>query len=168
MVNLRKPLASWHITSPFGDRIHPVTQNIQFHNGVDLRANEGSSIFAPARSIVEKKYVNSVGGKQIILFHPDQNLYTGYAHLSNTDDVNIGDELQRGSIFAYTGSTGLVTAPHLHFVLKNSEGEYLDPESYDWSTQSTPIIAKPDKTPLIAILGLFGLLFLFGREEKKK
>ena len=83
MVNLRKPLAEWIVTSPFGERIHPITHNLQFHNGVDLRANEGSSIFAPGRSIVEKKYVNSVGGKQIILFHPDQNLYTGYAHLPN-------------------------------------------------------------------------------------
>jgi murein DD-endopeptidase MepM/ murein hydrolase activator NlpD len=41
------PLKKWEITSKYGQRLHPVTKEKTFHNGIDLKANTGTEIYAP-------------------------------------------------------------------------------------------------------------------------
>lgn len=125
------PLSEWVITSPFGNRIHPISHIEKFHNGIDLSAPVGTPIYAPEDSTVIKSYSNSVGGKQIILEHPE-GYKTGYAHLSDTL-FNVGDKLKRGDIFAYTGNTGASTGAHLHFTVRKND-QFIDPESIMFST----------------------------------
>ena len=56
-------------------------------------------------------------GNAVRIRHADYNgktLQTRYAHLSQTV-VNPGDQVQAGQLIGYSGDSGNVTAPHLHF-----------------------------------------------------
>lgn len=114
------------ITSPYGTRVHPVTGVQSFHNGIDISASSGTPILAPASGKVTKRFYNSAGGNQIVIEH-DNGYTTGYAHLSEYS-VNIGDRIKKNQKIGLTGSTGKVTAPHLHLTVKNASGNYVDPQ----------------------------------------
>lgn len=123
----RKPIIGV-ITSKFGYRIHPVTKQSTYHNGIDIAAPVGTKIYAPASGKVENLYSNAAGGLQLIIKH-DNGFKTGYAHLSKIL-YPIGTKVRKGQIIALTGNTGATTGPHLHFTLTNELGEKVDPEKY--------------------------------------
>jgi murein DD-endopeptidase MepM/ murein hydrolase activator NlpD len=50
---------------------------------------------------------------------------TLYAHASDTS-VELGEEVRKNEVIALSGSTGISTAPHLHFEIL-LEGEPFDP-----------------------------------------
>lgn len=131
---LRKMKSQWiwpvqgRLTSPFGDRIHPVNGTASFHNGIDIAAPIGTSVVAPLNGEVLSVYENSAGGKQLIIQHPN-GYRSGYAHL-NRILVRVGEEVMRGEVIAEVGNTGTSTGPHLHFTLTNSAGTKVDPQTY--------------------------------------
>ena len=139
------PLEKIYVTSPFGDRIHPVEGVYKKHNGVDYRGDIGDLIFAPETGVVKSVYYSSSGGKQMILEHSG-GITTGYAHLSDYL-VKEGDFVVRGRPIAKLGDTGPVTGPHLHWTVKRN-GDYLDPEKY----------IKMQKLKGVLFLALFGFL----------
>lgn len=118
------PLPHIQVSSPFGDRIHPITGANSFHNGVDFAAALGTPIVAPASGVVEKVYSNSTGGNQIIIKHSFGRT-TGYAHLQDVW-VQQGERVYQGDEIGTVGSTGASTGPHLHYTYKKN-GEYKDP-----------------------------------------
>lgn len=126
-MNWLQPVSA-RIVGGYGVRTHPVTKEQNFHNGIDLATPEGTAIQAPADARVIKVYKNDIGGLQIILQH-EKGFKTGYAHLQSSS-VKEGDELIKGQIFARTGKSGRVTGAHLHFTLRNGEGEFLNPEDF--------------------------------------
>gem|GEM_PF-3266919 len=86
------------------------------HSGVDLRAAEGTPVFAAASGrvlLAEEQYFS---GNVIWLDH-GQGLATMYCHLSQID-VQPGDVIQSGQRIGLSGSTGRVTGPHLHFTVR--------------------------------------------------
>lgn len=91
------------------------------HNGVDFRAPIGTRIFAAAEGVV--KGVGNTDtvcpggsyGKWILVEHPN-NLSTLYAHLSSIN-ITMGTQVARGQIIGYSGESGFVTGPHLHFTV---------------------------------------------------
>jgi murein DD-endopeptidase MepM/ murein hydrolase activator NlpD len=116
------------ITAPYGDRISPTTNLPEFHNGIDLRAGVGDPIISPADGIVTSQYSNTAGGNQMLIKHT--NGYTsGYAHLS-AYLVTEGEAVKQGQEIAYAGDTGVVTAAHLHFTLRDQDGNLVNPETY--------------------------------------
>jgi murein DD-endopeptidase MepM/ murein hydrolase activator NlpD len=115
------------ITSPFGNRVHPVTGITSFHNGIDLGSPTNTPITAPLDGKVISIYENSVGGKQVIILHAN-GYTTGYAHL-NEFNVKEDEQLMQGDVIGWVGSTGQVTGAHLHFTLKKGT-QYLDPSLY--------------------------------------
>lgn len=123
----KKPV-NGRITSPFGDRINPVTKVKQFHNGVDLAVSVGTPIICPMDGKVERIFSNDIGGSQLIVKH-DNGLRTGYAHLSGCP-LHIGAKVKTGDIIAYTGNTGRSTGPHLHFTLTDVKGNKVNPVDY--------------------------------------
>ena len=125
------PLDTWIITSPYGDRIHPILNVLKFHNGIDLKAPVGTPLKAPADSTVEKKYSNATGGNQVILIHPN-GYKTGYAHLQDIY-VEVGDKFKAGDIFATTGNTGASTGAHLHFTVRK-DNKIIDPETVSFKS----------------------------------
>lgn len=113
----RSPLDhEWIITSPFGYRNHPVLGHWEFHNGLDIRAPEGTDIHA-----IEKGKILSVSeldkyGLIIIIKH-EGSYESRYAHLKKVF-VQKGDTVFRGQKIAESGNSGISTGPHLHFEIR--------------------------------------------------
>jgi murein DD-endopeptidase MepM/ murein hydrolase activator NlpD len=105
------PLKNLHLTSGFGYRLHPLTGRYAFHRGVDLRALN-DPVYAVLDGIVSGTGYDRSLGIYIRLDHGDfQSLY---GHLSQFF-VSPGDTVQAGEVIAFSGATGRVTGPHLHF-----------------------------------------------------
>ena len=115
------------ITSPFGYRIHPIFGVQRFHTGLDIGSPLGSSIIAANKGTVVKTAYSSSYGNMIMIDHGG-GILTVYAHLAEIL-VNTGQEVERGTIIAKSGSTGWSTGPHLHFEVRIN-GEYVDPLTY--------------------------------------
>ena len=134
----RKEIYDWikpvvgNLGSRFGNRKHPITGKLQFHNGLDISAPYGTPIKSPLSGEVIKVWTDSMSGNAINIKHKN-NLITGYAHLSKFN-VKQGDKVKAGDVIGYVGSTGLSTGNHLHLVVKkmDSKGvyQYVDPLIY--------------------------------------
>lgn len=118
----------YKITSEFGMRIHPITQEKKFHNGVDLAAKEGTPIFAPLPGVVDAIWYSETGGWSLRINH-DNDLQTGYAHLREKPYMRVGEFVKQGQKIAEVGNTGKSTGAHLHFTVKH-KGIFQDPKKY--------------------------------------
>jgi len=125
------PLTTMCVTCPFGWRIHPVTKERQFHSGVDLKAALGTPVRAPFDGVVALTS-RAAGGHQLILTNHNAHLRAGFAHLSDyAKGIAPGSQVKEGEVIAYTGESGRVTGPHLHYtlsVIKGSGKTFFDPE----------------------------------------
>jgi murein DD-endopeptidase MepM/ murein hydrolase activator NlpD len=121
------------VTSPFGWRVHPITGEYKFHAGVDLGYDYGAAVPSVFDGeVVQTGNFSDGYGNQILIYHPDYDCYTRYAHLSSIA-VNAGDYVSAGEVIGYVGSTGNSTGPHLHleYIVRSADGgyEYADPLS---------------------------------------
>lgn len=112
------------ISSPYGNRIHPILKTKRFHSGIDIPAPTGTNIVAAASGRVAFAGTQGGYGRTIILDHGG-GIMTLYAHNSQLV-VNEGDQVTQGSVIAKAGSTGMSTGPHLHFEVREN-GKYVDP-----------------------------------------
>jgi len=96
------------------------------HTGVDLRAEEGTSILASNHGAVVLVDELFFSGKSVILDH-GWGLYSMYFHLSEVL-VKEGDLVRPGAILGRVGSTGRSTGPHLHWGIRIN-GARVDPFS---------------------------------------
>lgn len=115
------------VTSEFGPRVNPVSGVEGIHRGVDLRAPEGTELYAWRDGVVLEVAENDESGKHLKLDHGD-GILSVYAHCSEIL-VEEGAEVSGGTCLALSGSTGQVTAAHLHFELIWN-GLYLNPLHY--------------------------------------
>ncbi|MBI1185490.1 peptidoglycan DD-metalloendopeptidase family protein [bacterium] len=106
------------LSSGFGYRYHPILKIRKFHSGTDFSAPSGTEIYATADGVVEKaKYARGYGN-HVVLDH-GFGYETLYGHMSKIA-VRAGQKVKRGELIGYVGSTGLSSAPHLHYeVIKN-------------------------------------------------
>lgn len=125
---MRWPIQMGKITSPFGNRVHPVTGKTTLHNGVDIAVPEGRAVVSPEKGKILKIWEDTTGGKQLLIEH-ENGFVTGYAHLSVNDLFKVGDTVSHTDIVARTGNTGQSTGAHLHFTL-TKDGEKLNPQEY--------------------------------------
>lgn len=113
------------VTSPFGERINPISKREEFHKGVDIAAEEGTPIQLVFDGTVAEVGENEIYGKYVLVDHSNE-LYTRYCHCSRVL-VETGYKLKRGELVALVGSTGWSTGSHLHLEII-SNGKYIDPE----------------------------------------
>ncbi len=107
-------------TSGFGSRVDPITKKAgAFHSGVDIAAPTGTPILAALKGIVVSAESSGGYGNLVILEH-ENGLFTYYAHQSRMT-ARKGQELERGQVLGYVGSTGRSTGPHLHFEVRSGE-----------------------------------------------
>ncbi len=115
------------VTSPFGWRRHPIFGVRKFHTGVDLAGPNHAAIRAADSGNV--LYTGWYGGygKVVIVSH-GKGIATLYAHMSKTN-VQVGQNISKGDIVGYEGTTGFSTGPHLHFEVR-VDGKPNNPMSY--------------------------------------
>ena len=96
------------------------------HEGLDLRAREGTKIFSCLSGIVSAIITKGVYGNRVRIISGDVRIE--YCHLSRID-VPINRTIQRGELIGLAGSTGNVRGAHLHLnVFIN--GKRIDPAKY--------------------------------------
>ena len=123
------PLPSSYTTvsSGFITRTSPISGKTENHNGLDLPAPRGTSIYAADAGKVVIARHSSSWGNYVTIDHGG-GMMTLYAHASSLN-VTVGQTVKKGDTIAYVGSTGWSTGNHLHFtVYKN--GVAVNPASY--------------------------------------
>jgi murein DD-endopeptidase MepM/ murein hydrolase activator NlpD len=114
--------------SGWGYRFHPIYKIKQFHYGMDFTAPIGTNVYATGDGVV--KDVQSIGGGygRWILIDHGFDYETLYAHLSGFR-VKVGEQVKRGQVIGYVGSSGTSTGPHLHYEV-HKNGEPVNPQYY--------------------------------------
>ena len=129
------------ITSRFSrSRWHPILRIFRPHKGVDVAAPYGSNITAPAAGRVTFVGRKLGDGLMVELDH-GAGVQSIYAHCSAVK-VRVGDFVSFGDVIALVGSSGLSTAPHVHFEVK-VRGEPVDPLKYLITARLTPLQKPP-------------------------
>lgn len=118
------PADSKRISNSFGTRVHPITNEVQTHNGVDILAEEGANVYASIKGNVIEAAFDKQDGNYIIIENA-HGICTKYSQLSSID-VSVGDSVTQGHIIGKVGKTGKATGAHLHFSIK-ADGKYYDP-----------------------------------------
>jgi murein DD-endopeptidase MepM/ murein hydrolase activator NlpD len=108
------PVAGW-LSSSYGSRTDPFTGSTELHTGIDIAADHGRPVRATADGFVATARMMGNYGKLVVLDH-DFGISTRYGHLSRFA-VTEGQQVRKGDIVGYVGSTGRSTSPHLHYEL---------------------------------------------------
>jgi len=107
-----RPTTGW-ISSRFGYRISPFTNQREFHKGLDIATRVGTPIIAPADGLVVLAEREGNFGNLITINH-GYHLITRYGHLHKFR-VKKGQFVNRGQVIGEVGNTGRCTGPHLHY-----------------------------------------------------
>lgn len=111
------------ITSPFGERVHPVFNTTKLHTGIDIDAEIGTPIKSSSKGTVKDVGEDEYNGKFVRVTAGKYEIV--YAHCFKTF-VKKGQKVSQGDIIAEVGDTGIVTAPHLHFEIQE-DGQSVNP-----------------------------------------
>ena len=121
-------------SSPFGWRIHPIYHVLRFHEGIDITAHTGTPVYATGDGLVIRADASAHGyGNHIRIAH-GFGYVTLYAHLSKIL-VKPGQFVHRGDLIGLVGSTGLSTAPHLHYEVRFN-GKPVNPVNFYYNDLS--------------------------------
>lgn len=109
-----KPMDGVFNINGFGMRIHPIFRVRMVHEGLDISNSTGTPIYASADGLVTVAgRKNSGFGIEAIINH-GFGFTTLYGHMSKVV-VREGQNVKRGQLIGYCGSTGLSSGPHLHY-----------------------------------------------------
>ena len=101
------------ITSKMGFRNHPILKIRKFHKGIDISAKSGTKVRSTSFGTVFKVHYSNTGyGNSIWIKSGDYIIK--YCHLKKILKKE-GELVEEGETIAEVGSTGLSTAPHLHY-----------------------------------------------------
>jgi murein DD-endopeptidase MepM/ murein hydrolase activator NlpD len=106
------PVAGW-LTSSYGSRTDPFTNDKDFHPGLDISADYGQPVFATGDATVASAGAAGAFGNMVALDH-EFGIVTRYGHLSRIAVMG-GQRVKRGDVIGYVGSTGRSTGAHLHY-----------------------------------------------------
>jgi murein DD-endopeptidase MepM/ murein hydrolase activator NlpD len=120
---LQRPVGG-PVTSPFGMRVHPVTGVRKLHDGTDFGVPCGTPVHAAAGGTVVDAGNAGAYGNRVTVRHAG-GLETSYAHLSSIS-AGVGATVTAGEVVGRSGSTGLSTGCHLHFMVRR-DGALTDP-----------------------------------------
>ena len=128
------------LLSSYGKRSDPFSGEGDFHPGVDIDADIGTSHKAAGDGVVSHADWGGSYGRLIVVDHGN-GIQTYYGHLSRVD-VIAGQEVRRGQLLGATGSTGRSTGPHLHYEVRNN-GTPVNPYVF-LARSSTGVMVKAD------------------------
>jgi murein DD-endopeptidase MepM/ murein hydrolase activator NlpD len=106
------PVAGW-LSSSYGTRKDPFTNDKDFHPGLDISADYGVPVLATGDAVVSSAGPNGAYGNMVMLDH-GFGIVTKYGHLSRIAVMG-AQHVKRGDVIGYVGSTGRSTGAHLHY-----------------------------------------------------
>ena len=106
------------------------------HEGIDFAAPEGTSIYNTCSGTVSDAGYDDTRGNYIEIRSEEGKTFI-YEHLKDTAIPVVGSKIKSGMMIGEVGNTGNSTGPHLHYAVKDENGEYINPEDY--------IIVQPSK-----------------------
>lgn len=124
---------SYTQASTFSWRISPITGELMLHEGVDWAASQGTPIYAAAPGVVSEVGYNDRSGNFVIISHDLEGTVftTHYYHQpEGGPKVTVGQEVKAGEQVGVVGNTGWSTGPHLHFEIRNADGNAIEPLAF--------------------------------------
>lgn len=112
------------IASGFGYRIHPIYGIPKMHNGLDFTATQGTPIYATGDGRVTTAGPGNGTGNHVIINH-GYGYETVYMHMMRIK-AREGEQVKRGQVIGWVGSTGASTGPHCHYEV-HINGRPVDP-----------------------------------------
>ena len=101
-------------TAKYGVRIHPITNKLTIHEGLDYVPTFDTNAKSVLPGVIEKVEHSNVGyGNMVVVLHPNK-VRTIYAHL-DTVEVKPEQRVEQGSVLGKIGNTGFSTGRHLHY-----------------------------------------------------
>ena len=157
---IRAPVDFTRVSSNFNpNRKHPILNTIRAHRGVDYAAPKGTKIRASGDGKIIFQGVKSGYGNVIILQH-GSNITTLYAHMSDFNSAfKLGDRVRQNQVIGYVGSSGLATAPHLHYEYRVN-GVHKNPRTVELP-QAKPIQDRYLNDFLIKATSVMNELFVY-------
>ena len=121
------------VSSGFGYRLHPILRIRKVHTGTDIGGACNNPVYAAQSGKVIKTGAGYSGGSgnNVRIDHgriDGRNIQTAYLHMARFI-VAVGQQVNKGDLIGYVGSTGLSTACHLHLSLYK-DGVESDPLAY--------------------------------------
>ena len=134
LLDIRYPVDDYeNISSTWGARyIKDCPRCSGYHQGVDFTPGRGSPVYAAMDGVISQVQDSGDYGVHVIITHPiheDLVYTTVYAHLQVSNVTNVlrlDNDINKGDLIGYVGSTGLSTGPHLHFEIRKN-GVHVDP-----------------------------------------
>ncbi len=121
------PITKGWMSSPFGERVDPISGKKAWHEGMDFAGANGSDVIAVANGIVVFAGRRDGYGLMVEISH-GEDLRTRYAHHQELL-VRVGQSVKRGDVIGLMGSSGRSTGPHVHFEVLKS-GKPVNPARY--------------------------------------
>lgn len=110
-------LLNQRLSSPFGQREHPIYHKLEFHTGIDLIDDFGFNVYNTYNGIIRRSRLGYFGEGNYIQIRSDINeiiFYHNYFHNEN-NFVKEGDYIQENQLIAKQGMTGTATGIHTHY-----------------------------------------------------
>lgn len=146
----------WKMTSPFGNRIHPITRKPDFHKGIDIwtKGEKWPQYALEKGTVVSCGRDWSIFGFGAIfawIVYPRLGLKILHYHLDSLS-VKKGQEVDENTVIGLTGKTGRATGIHLHLGVRSlTTNEYVDPDTINYMIEDTQI----RKGDYVLIVGKF-------------
>ena len=143
-----------YITSSYGLRIHPISGELHFHQGVDIAGEyEGFPTVSPSAGEVTLATYSESYGYYLNFQQNGADYYIRIAHLQSLNVTN-GMEIEGGFNMGGMGTSGSSTGVHWH-IETWVDGSHVDPETvemYVSESEPTDPPQKPTLTPLQIML----------------
>lgn len=126
----------YEITSPYGKRADPIDHTIKTHYGIDYALPMNTEVLSNVSgTVITSNYDVDGYGNYVVVKDGTGKLHY-YAHLKKSN-VSVGDIINVNDSIGLSGSSGKSTGPHLHYEVKDSNGDNINPSTYLTETQTT-------------------------------